>query len=203
MSKWSKIYRKDLDDYDSAAEYIRHKISYKRELLSVVEKYSNSKKLLEAGCGSGASSIYLAQKGYEVLGVDVDPDMIKLANELKDNVEIADNVNFQIEDIENMDGIKDDIGVIFSNGVMEHFSDSRIRSIIRLHISLSDYVIISVPSDYFAENQIIYGNERFLSLAKWRKIIDSSKASVVEEFDFNPDSDFKSNKSQFIGFVIA
>ncbi len=62
--------------------------------------------ILEAGCGNGRDSIYLAKQGYNIVGIDVAPEVIKLAQKnkkrlLKDEC-LKDNVNFKVADVENL-----------------------------------------------------------------------------------------------------
>lgn len=56
-------------------------------------------KLLDLGCGSGWTSYFFAQKGYEVTGQDISEDIIYYANSRKDKEKI-DNLNFLVGDYE-------------------------------------------------------------------------------------------------------
>ena len=38
-------------------------------------------RVLDAGCGTGRVAAWLAEQGYEVVGVDVDPEMVRVARE--------------------------------------------------------------------------------------------------------------------------
>jgi ubiquinone/menaquinone biosynthesis C-methylase UbiE len=58
-------------------------------------------RLLDAGCGTGWTSLFYARRGYDVVGVDIAPDMIEQANHLKEQEEIA-NVRFVVSDYEEM-----------------------------------------------------------------------------------------------------
>lgn len=62
--------------------------------------------ILEVGCGNGRDSIYLAKQGYYVVGIDIAPEAIKLAQKnkerlLKDKC-LATNVNFEVADVKNL-----------------------------------------------------------------------------------------------------
>lgn len=54
-------------------------------------------KLLELGCGAGNVSIFLAQKGYEVIGIDISPTAIQWAIENARNAQV--NVQFFTNDV--------------------------------------------------------------------------------------------------------
>lgn len=62
-------------------------------------------RLLDLGCGTGYISIPLVRLGYQVVGVDADPQMLKIAKEVCPNFE---TVNCQIKDLnlkEKFDGV--------------------------------------------------------------------------------------------------
>ncbi|WP_255459102.1 class I SAM-dependent methyltransferase [Mucilaginibacter lacusdianchii] len=44
--------------------------------------YANSRKILDAGCGGGRNLVYFLQNGYEVYGVDPNPQAIEAVKEL-------------------------------------------------------------------------------------------------------------------------
>ncbi|MBU6390255.1 methyltransferase domain-containing protein [Patescibacteria group bacterium] len=138
--------------------------------------------------------------GYQTLGIDSDPDMVKLAMSI--SVQQGSLASFRVDDIMTLKTVHDRFDVIFSNGVMEHFSDSEIISIVNRHLSISDYVIISVPSDFFSDDQKIYGDERFMGIARWRSILSGTTGIIVEEFSFDSDKT-AGEKPQFIGFVLS
>jgi SAM-dependent methyltransferase len=58
-------------------------------------------RLLDAGCGTGWTSLFYAKSGHDVVGVDIAPDMIEQANRLKEQ-ERVENVRFVVYDYEDM-----------------------------------------------------------------------------------------------------
>jgi len=53
-----------------------------RELVRLIEdKKINPCKVLDIGCGEGYNSIYLASRGFDVLGIDISKKAIKYAKE--------------------------------------------------------------------------------------------------------------------------
>ena len=154
---------------------------------------------------------FLGSLGYLVSGIDSDPGMIEIAEEVA-----SLSKNFVDLRIGDWRGIPEDMGffdLIFSNGVLEHFSDNEIVKILKDCLSRSRIVIFSVPTDYFSDGQKIYGDERFLSVKYWESIIEISNAKCLESFGFN----FKNKlveaiynltggqfpaKPPFIGFVL-
>ena len=58
-------------------------------------------KLLDLGCGTGWTSVFFAKRGYDVVGVDISPDMIFHANANKDREKLS-NLRFVVSDYEGM-----------------------------------------------------------------------------------------------------
>jgi tellurite methyltransferase len=75
-------------------------------------------RILDAGCGSGRNLIYLAREGYEICGVDLDPEAVASARRLAPNVPAG---NFRIEPIEQMSFPEEFADVVLSSAVL-HFA---------------------------------------------------------------------------------
>jgi SAM-dependent methyltransferase len=58
-------------------------------------------RLLDLGCGVGWTSVFFARRGYDVVGVDISPDMILHANLAKGKYQVT-NVEFVVADYEAM-----------------------------------------------------------------------------------------------------
>lgn len=59
------------------------------------------KTILDLGCGTGWTSLFLARAGYEVVGVDISADAIKVAQELAAEAQLQ-RVRFVVADYENL-----------------------------------------------------------------------------------------------------
>ncbi|WP_339229914.1 class I SAM-dependent methyltransferase [Oceanobacillus sp. FSL K6-2867] len=59
----------------------------RKDILPFMKNYLNeSSKLLDIGCGDGYGSFKLSKSGYEVTGVDLSPEMIRLAKSREDDI---------------------------------------------------------------------------------------------------------------------
>jgi tellurite methyltransferase len=89
-------------------------------------------RVLDAGCGAGRNLIYLLRSGYEVFGVDADPNAIAavqtLASKLAPHLP-ADN--FRVEPIERMTFPEGFADVVLSSAVL-HFArdDAQFRAML-------------------------------------------------------------------------
>lgn len=73
-SKYSNFYKSTLE----GTGYLAF-----RDLPFILKKYPNLYRVLDFGCGAGRSSDMLYRLGLGVNGVDINPDMIKLASKLQ------------------------------------------------------------------------------------------------------------------------
>jgi SAM-dependent methyltransferase len=69
-------------------------------------------RLLDLGCGTGWTSIMFARCGYEVTGVDIAPDMIRLAGERRDREGLSD-LQFLTADYEELNATGTFDAVVF------------------------------------------------------------------------------------------
>jgi len=210
---FSNYYKSEIERYGGSKKYILAKAKEKRALLNRVIQYSDGGKILEAGSGSSSNSIYLSNKGYDVVAVDNDKKILSLAKNLSES--FKNKPKFIKKEIKNFNG---SYSVIFSHGVLEHFKDKEIIELINKELELGEHIIFSVPSDFFKKAQAINGDERFMSVKKWRDLISKSNGKIVEEFSYFYDPDnlklfllkfiFKFTggilpiKKPYIGFVV-
>lgn len=78
-------------DYTAEADYVHN----------LIRKYDpDAKKILDLGCGTGRHDLLLAEKGYEITGVDVSEEMLSVANSKLSCIKPEQSsVNFVHDDI--------------------------------------------------------------------------------------------------------
>jgi len=69
-------------------------------------------RILDIGCGAGWTSVFFAKAGYHVVGVDIAPDMIFHADQVR-RKEGLDNLQFQVCDYEEMSFQDEFDGAVF------------------------------------------------------------------------------------------
>ena len=138
MSKWLKIYKDQIKKEGSLNNFVTRKIDYKKKLIDMVCKYSGRNgRILEAGCGSGITCVHLGLLNYNVVGIDSDEGMLGFARDFA--LKIKSPVDFKIGDIKNLDS-NERYDVVFSNGVLEHFSDEDIIKIINDELEITIFI---------------------------------------------------------------
>lgn len=74
------------------------------EWVSFTEDHSSGKNILDMGCGTGEITIRLAEKGYQMTGVDFSEDMLSIAN---DKTPPHVSIHWLQQDIRNLAGLTD------------------------------------------------------------------------------------------------
>lgn len=123
----------ELSDYYKSEEYVSHSESKKgiinrlflmarsytlKKKLKTIQKYSNGKRLLDIGAGSGSFLDVCKSAGYDCMGLEPDKDAREFA--LK-------NYGLELKPIENFLNIKENsVDIISMWHVLEHVSDLRL-----------------------------------------------------------------------------
>lgn len=85
---------------------------------------AKGKRVLDYCCGNGVWSVHLAQRGYEVHGIDISPVSVGNAEAEAKKMGL-DSATFRVMDAENMEFPDDFFDVILINGVLHHLDLSR------------------------------------------------------------------------------
>ncbi len=109
--------------YDTAEGAMYDRLE-KQAIANLLLKNVNGKKLLDVGCGTGHWSDFFSQLGFTVTGVDISPEMIRVANGKNINrasFKIADAHHLPFEDetfdvsvvITTLEFVRNPAGVIY------------------------------------------------------------------------------------------
>jgi len=160
-----------------------------RILISVINKYVKkpSLRILDIGCGAGTLSFYLANKGHNVLGIDISSKAIKECNASKKALGLK-NTDFQRVDFpDRIPNGKFDV-IIFTE-VIEHLEDDKkaLQSIYKL-LKPNGLMILSTPSDTAPLHKLgltkkfdqEVGHLRRYSLIELESLIKKSGFNIIE-----------------------
>jgi len=171
MSKWSELYEKEIFSSLSVDEFIKKKLATKKKIIRLINKYAPNKKIIEMGAGTGVLALHISTlNNNKVDALDKDFDMISLSKKYFLSKFENPNINYLCEDIRNIN-VVETYDVCYSIGILEHYNDNEIIKLINKQISISETVMIGIPTKYFDEDKKMYGNERYLTLKCWRKLI--------------------------------
>ena len=110
--------------------------------------------VLDVGCSEGILPILLGRKGINVTGIDINPEAIEYANELKSSEDstIADNVTFICTDFINDCPEESQYDYVILGEIIEHFSkpDILINKAINF-IKPGGFLLVTTPFGYFPD----------------------------------------------------
>lgn len=184
MMDWYDVYLEQINKSGGEKSYMSFKIYHKKKLLKILRKYSGKGKLIEAGCGTGIITSQLASEGYDVTGIDIDKNILKLCEKLEKNFFGINKAKYVNKSIFDLDYPKKSFDLCFSCGVLEHFEDSEIIDSIKQQIIIANKVIIVIPTKWFDDNEALHGDDRFLKLSYWRNLIKMSGGKILKEYSY-------------------
>lgn len=137
-------------------------------------------RLVDAGCGAGRNLVYFLREGYEVFGVDRDPDAIEQTRRLA--CSLAPSLppsNFQVEAIEEMSFPDAFAGCVLASAVL-HFarSDAQFQAMLR-----SAWRVLRPGGLFFARLASSTGMEQQVRRLEGRRfhLPDGSQRYLVDE----------------------
>ena len=137
----------------------------------LIEVASSGRNILEVATGTGSLSIFLSHLGYNVVSVDNNDSVLKIAQH--NNANFKGGVAFNKADAFNLPFDDDSFEVCFSQGFFEHFADGDIRKLLKEQLRVSRKVLFSVPSFWYPRQD--FGDERLMKKEDWLKILSEFK----------------------------
>jgi 2-polyprenyl-3-methyl-5-hydroxy-6-metoxy-1,4-benzoquinol methylase len=177
MQSWS--------EYESGETLFKNAVRL-RYLIWIIERYTpKNSEILEVGCGSGYTSILLADAGYNVTAIDIDDQLIKrLEGKGKYWIDLQ-KLQVQKADMLSLPWQERRFSLAFHQGVLEHCPDEVIIKALKEQARVSDLVIFDVPNIRYQSQP--FGDERLLAPAHWRSLIQQANLRLINELgrDFN------------------
>lgn len=133
---------------------------------------------LEAGCGTAGMSVFLQMAGVHATACDIDEEVLALAT----RTAAAWNAPVQVveRDLFALSQSPERYDVVFSQGVLEHFDDERIRAAAREALAVAPVFAFSVPTKYYGHRD--FGDERLMTDDQWREILAPVGAAEVSYY---------------------
>lgn len=185
MNDWPEFYANRLGR--SYLYYVKER--YKPFINAIWESTPTRGKVLEFGCGTGTITQALIERAgthYSHELLDQDPEMIKLSEVRLRAERITHKVKFIVSEVRAWaymaEGTKYYVDTIHSHGVLEHYPDKEIQSIVDICKRLCSVQVHYVPGQYPTPS---FGDERLLPLEYWQDLLKPTKS-----FTFNDGLDY-------------
>lgn len=137
----------DADKYTSDFSFVHQYGNSVTELISADKNSS----ILDLGCGNGALTKALQDKGYIVKGLDASKELLDIARKNYPDIEFiqADAVSFSVEE---------PVDVVFSNAVFHWIEREKQRNMLRcVHNALKENGEFVFEFGGYGNNQLIHG----------------------------------------------
>lgn len=112
--------------------------------LSVRRALPRGGRVLDVGCGSGIFTALLAHHGFDLVGVDQDPDIVAYAREMADY--FRSPAKLERADATDLSPYHGHFDLVYSIGVVEHFEAEVSVQLIREQARCGRFVLVSVPT---------------------------------------------------------
>ena len=181
----------------SWSEYEKWSFSIIKDVLAHIQfllyciLFGFKKKTLEIGSGTGLQSCFISYFGIEVISIDRDRRVAKMASYVS-RYYGSKNVSFVVADARFLPFRKGTFGLSFSQGLLEHLDNKTIIEIVsEARNVVCGRILFSVPSVNFPEQD--FGNERLLYPSEWKTMLAQFHANA-NYYLF----DFQSFKNSFL-----
>ena len=139
--KWDHYYRElaaSTDIHPGAA------IVYEEVAQALKPLLAQGSRVLEAGCGAGFQSLFLARHGWDVSLLDFSAEALSVAREVFARHAVP--AVFEIGDL-TAGASSADHDLVFNSGVLEHYSfDEQVRLVRGMAMRSRNYVLVLVPN---------------------------------------------------------
>lgn len=162
MDKWYNYYKNKINNRQSEQRFEK---KYKPFINYLKSQLKNKKSCLEMGCGTALVTKKIYKKGINYHTYDNNPKMLKLTKKNILNTETKlHNIKAPLNKL---------FGVVYSHGVLEHFSPKEIRQIIKTQKKYAKHLIHYVPSNHYKYKS--FGDELLISKKQWEKLCKPDK----------------------------
>lgn len=139
-------------------------------------------RLVEVGSGLGLTALYFASAGFDVTGLDINPQAIAFAKESIEPL-FPDSLHFRNGDAFNLEIPQTPFDLAYSLGVVEHFDREQTVELLRLQGNIARFVLAVIPTPFTRYAGGIH-NERFYGRFGLRGIAEDAGLKVHKLFGY-------------------
>jgi len=146
-ARWREYIEKGIRDAGGPVPFALNQWSFLLPIfLTISQVLPRGGRILDVGCGAGIFTALLAHQGYEVVGIDQDPDIVGLAREMVEY--FRSPAHIEQASAENLSAYRGAFGIVYSLGVLEHFDRDVTVNLIREQARCANLVLVVVPTKY-------------------------------------------------------
>jgi len=138
-------------------------------------------RILDVGTGAGIFAALVAHHGYDVVGVDEDPDIVEYAGEMA--AFLRSPVRIERADAFDLTKFHNRFDLVFSLGVVEHFDRPDTVRLILEQARCAPRVLVAVPTS-FTRHAGSITDERTYSRAELARIVRDAGLRVTKSFAY-------------------
>jgi ubiquinone/menaquinone biosynthesis C-methylase UbiE len=133
------------DEYVSQKQFIDLILGFNGHGYSVYK----DKSVLDAGCGTGRESMYLALQGAKVTAIDIADSSLKVANEQARKHEFRYDISFMKSSVLDMPFEDNQFDIVLSSGVIHHtlYPEKAFSELVRV-LKPNGYIILFVYNNF-------------------------------------------------------
>lgn len=116
-------------------------------------------RVLDLACGTGRHSIELARRGFEVVGVDISPELLEIADGEAERLSVDDSVTFLVADLRGLE-YEDEFDIVLNlnDGAVGYFEteeeNSRTFEVIAAALRQGGSNLMQLPNVLYAETHL-------------------------------------------------
>lgn len=183
------------DFYDALTDNVDY-AAVSKTICSLLARYGlNRGLLLDLGCGTGTLSVLLSKAGYEVVGADISPDMLAVAQEKA--FAAGQNILFLCQDMTRLDLYGTLDAVVCTLDALNHLPSRAAveEALRRVSLFLNPGGVFIFDANTLYKHREVLGNNTFVYdtdevYCVWQNELQTDKKTVDMTLDFFiPDSD--------------
>lgn len=174
--EWGNLYNQTMIDKVVQDVQNDKRTSWSEEILRLTKE---GDRVLEIGCGSGASTLHLAKQYRACTAIDYSQSSIDLVKKSAKQLNIS--VRTQLVDARKvLPFVDDEFDVVFQAGLLEHFSQEERIRLLRLWKPVGKMMVSMIPN----ANSVAYHAGKILQekMGDWSYGLELPQASMQGEF---------------------
>jgi ubiquinone/menaquinone biosynthesis C-methylase UbiE len=110
--------------WDPESNFHKYHFDTEKKIIEELLPIDPAWRVLDVGCGQGRYTIWFAQKGCSVTGVDISSEMLELCRKNAVSAEVADRVELVLSDVMDLSQIEDgQYDIVSCMGTFVHLTD--------------------------------------------------------------------------------